>query len=88
VLTQENGIVGIDLDHCFNPETSKCEQWAIDIINKMDSYTEVSPSGEGIRIFVKGLLPPGGRKKGYIEMYSSGRYLTITGNSLKVANDY
>jgi hypothetical protein len=48
---------------------------------------EFSPSGQGVRIFAKGSLPNGetGRKKGNIEAYSNGRYLTITGRRLKNA---
>ena len=49
----------------------------------MDSYTEISPSGKGVHIFVKGELPPKGRKHGDIEMYDSGRFFTVTGKHLK-----
>ena len=52
---------------------------AWDIIRALDSYTEISPSGTGIRIFARGKLPPGGRKRGRFEMYETGRYLTVTG---------
>jgi primase-polymerase (primpol)-like protein len=48
----------------------------------LNSYTELSPSGTGVRIFVYGKLPPIGRKTGDIEVYEAGRYLTITGNHL------
>jgi len=87
VVTTESGITGIDLDHCFNRETRKGEQWAIDIIQRMRSYTEFSPSGEGFRIFVKGALPDGipGKKKPNIEVYASGRYFTTTGHRLRNA---
>ena len=52
--------------------------------HRIDSYTEVSPSGTGIRIICRGNLPPGARRKGPVEMYdeSSPRYLTITGHVL------
>ena len=80
VLTKELGIVGIDLDHCRDGGT--IAPWALQIITEVHSYTEVSPSGTGIRILVKATLPPGGRKKGNIEMYETGRYLTVTGHHL------
>lgn len=83
VLAPETGIVGVDLDHCRNRETGKVDQWAREIVARLDSYTELSPSGEGIHVFVKGLLPAGGRKKGNVEAYSSGRYLTVTGQHLE-----
>jgi len=46
----------------------------------LDSYTEYSPSGKGLHIFVKGDIPVDGRKKGFIEMYKAKRYFTMTGN--------
>src|SRR5438876_466308 len=50
-------IVGVDLDHCRDPLTGAIEPWAQQIIDELNSYTEVSPSGTGIRIFVWGRLP-------------------------------
>jgi len=80
VLTPEIGIVGVDLDHCLNHSTGTVASWAIEIVNALPTYWEISPSGEGLRGFVKGTLPQEGRKKGYVEMYNSGRYVTITGH--------
>jgi putative DNA primase/helicase len=87
VVTRESGIIGTDLDHCFDRDTHTGEQWAVEIIQQFQSYTEFSPSREGIRTFIKGSLPGGidGRKKGNIEIYSAGRYLTVTGHRLKNA---
>jgi primase-polymerase (primpol)-like protein len=55
----------------------------MDIALRIDSYTEVSPSGAGLRIWTPGVLPPGGRRKGYVEMYDGGRYLTVTGHRVR-----
>lgn len=52
----------------------------VPVIKQLDSYTEISPSGKGLRIFVKGKLPPGGRRVGNFELYDSGRYVTVTGH--------
>ena len=81
--------VGIDLDDCRDPQTGEIDQQALDIIRRIDSYTEVSPSGTGIRIICRGKLPPGARRKGTVEMYdeSSPRYLTITGHVLDGRSD-
>ncbi|MFL5735050.1 MAG: AAA family ATPase, partial [Chloroflexia bacterium] len=59
--------------------TGEIEEWARIIVEAVDSYTEVSPSGTGLHIFVRGVLPPGDRKRGPIEMYSEKRFLTVTG---------
>ncbi|MGD0274603.1 MAG: hypothetical protein ABSB79_00880 [Syntrophales bacterium] len=84
VLTPNDPFVGIDLDHCRCPAFDDVIlPWAREIIDGISSYTEASPSGHGIRIFVKNVtLPPKGRKKGDIEIYESGRYLTVTGHRI------
>ena len=74
-----NGIVGIDLDHVISDDGSLSAK-AAEIVAILDSYTEYSPSGKGIHIFVKGDIPVDGRKKGFIEMYKAKRYFTMTGN--------
>jgi primase-polymerase (primpol)-like protein/biotin operon repressor len=68
---------GVDLDHCI--QGGKIEPWALEIIEELGSYAEISPSGTGVRVF--GLTPRvvEGRKKDNIEMYVDGRYLTVTG---------
>lgn len=63
VCTVESGIVGVDLDHCVDRITHKWEPWAIEIIKTLDSYSEFSPSGSGVRVWVKGGLPDGRRKR-------------------------
>jgi hypothetical protein len=78
VLVDSGGIVFLDLDHCVNPDGS-IDGWAREIVDQLNSYTELSPSRTGLHIWVRGDLPLTGRKKGSLEMYSSGRYATVTG---------
>ena len=80
-LTPASGYVGIDLDHCITAEGVMLP-WAQEIIECLNSYTEISPSGQGVRIFCRGILPPKDRKKGNVEMYDGGRWLTITGRHI------
>lgn len=87
---KENGITGIDLDHCVNDDGS-IDQWALDILQSMKSYAEYSPN-DGIHIFVYATLPDECRhkfplkgmrhEKAAVEMYDHGRYFTITGRQL------
>jgi hypothetical protein len=42
VLTAELGLVGIDLDHCRDPETSALDAWALEIVQVIDTYSSVS----------------------------------------------
>jgi putative DNA primase/helicase len=80
VLSDDDDIIAWDLDHCINYQNAIIEPWAEAIINQLNSYTEITPSGEGLRIFVKGDLPEGRRKKGPIECYKNFRFITVTGN--------
>ncbi|OPX90290.1 MAG: hypothetical protein A4E53_01176 [Pelotomaculum sp. PtaB.Bin104] len=79
VVTPDNKIVGVDLDDCHTA-AGELEPWAHGIIKRLDSYTEISPSGKGIRVFLRGALNWSGRRKGRIECYNSGRFLTVTGH--------
>ena len=83
VFTKNDSFVGIDLDHCRNPETGKIDQWAKDAIDLFKSYTEISPSGTGLHIFVKGKKPGSKCKNGDVEMYEKDRFFTVTGNSIE-----
>jgi putative DNA primase/helicase len=74
----------IDLDHCRNPETGEIEPWALAIITRLNSFTEVSASGGGIHIYCRTQQPPeGGCRKGHVEIYSRARWATITGQHVE-----
>lgn len=53
-----------------------------EFVDILESYAEISPSGNGIHIILKGELPPNGRRKGNKEFYSSGRFFTMTGKHI------
>jgi putative DNA primase/helicase len=82
VFTEDDPYAGIDLDKCRDPEMGEVEPWARKIVAALDSYTEVSPSGTGLHIFVKATLPGRNNRKGPVEMYESRRYFTLTGKHL------
>lgn len=48
----------------------------------LQSYMELSPSGKGVHIICRGVLPKGSRRKGKFEMYESGRFFTVTGENV------
>lgn len=87
-----DGVSAIDIDHCID-EDGVINDLALDIIRTMDSYTEKSPSGHGVRI----LFNAGGleydREKYYImnharglEIYVSGvtnKFVSLTGDALR-----
>jgi putative DNA primase/helicase len=83
MFSEDDSYIGVDIDHCRNPLDGTIEPRAQDIIKRFDSYTEVSASGTGVHLLVKGELPPGGRKRGEFEIYKLGRYFTMTGHHLE-----
>ena len=82
VFAASDPFVGIDLDGCRDPHTGALMPWAAAIVQRLHSYTELSPSGTGIHILVRGTLLPGRRRCGDFEMYDTGRFFTVTGERL------
>ncbi|REA05793.1 hypothetical protein DEQ92_05855 [Haloferax sp. Atlit-6N] len=80
VFTNNGPFVGIDLDNCRDPETGVTDEWAQELIDRLDSYTEVSPSGTGYHVIIRGALPPGGNRTGDLELYDDARFFTVTGD--------
>ena len=70
---------GVDLDHVID-EAGTLAPEAAEIVRRLNSYTEYSPSGTGLHILCKGALPSErGRRKGFVEVYGKGRFFTVTG---------
>jgi hypothetical protein len=82
VFSEGDPYTGIDLDSCRDPDTGEVEPWAQEIIDRFESYTEITPSGRGFHVIIEGTLPPGARRKPKIECYDRARYFTVTGNVL------
>lgn len=80
VFSPDDPYVGIDLDKCRDPVTGVVEPWAVAVLERISTYTELSPSGTGFHMIGKGKLPAAGRRKGQVEMYDSSRYFTVTGD--------
>lgn len=78
------GLCGIDIDHCRDPEIGTLSEMAREIITRMQTYTEISPSGTGVHLLFYGPKPDGPCRKSSIglEMYDGGRYFTVTGRAL------
>lgn len=79
VLTHEDPFTAIDLDDVINPKTRRVSPSYNGIVTTLNSYTETSPSGKGVRIFVRGELPEGPRRFASVEMYDDERFVTVTG---------
>lgn len=94
VFTKEAGFAGIDLDDCLT-DSGAVKTWALEILASLPSYSEISPSGTGIKVWTRAQLPGKGLKvyldaegtrtvesmaDGGVEMYDTGRYFAVTGS--------
>jgi putative DNA primase/helicase len=85
VFSSADPYTGVDLDNCVDAQTSEIAPWALEIARYLDSYTELSATGTGLHIIVRGELP--NRRKGDVEFYSSKRFFTVTGHIIEVGGD-
>ena len=95
VFSDEDPYCGVDLDGCRNPETGMVVPWAKKLILEFATYAEVSPSGTGVKMWVRGGWPFDGHKQiladvervsdktPAVEVYDSVRYFAVTGHVLR-----
>lgn len=85
-----NDIVCIDIDNAITH--GKIHPIAQEVVDSCNSYTEYSPSGNGLHILCKGKLPVVGQKLIYdnrevdglsFDLFDGGQYVTYTGKHLK-----
>jgi hypothetical protein len=78
-----DGLHGIDLDDCRDPVTGLLNSLALEVLERVSGYAEVSPSGTGIKVFTHTNLDGSRTKKEMgVELYRDGRYFTVTGQVL------
>lgn len=91
VFSPDDPYTGIDLDDCI--DGGQVAPWAEAQLLALNSYSEISPSGTGIKVWVEGTLPSSAKPRkekippevippeapGSIEMYSERRFFTVTG---------
>ena len=86
VFTADDPLMGVDLDRCVDPATGQPKPWAQAILDRLSSYSEISPSGTGVKTIVRASKPGSRCKSGYadgaVEMYDHDRFFTVTGVSL------
>jgi putative DNA primase/helicase len=99
IVFNGDGLGGIDLDACRDPVTGTLTDWATDWVVAFNSYTEVSPSGTGVKIFTLGapaelernsrVMPgePIDGKVPKVEAYVTQRHFAVTGERLPETPD-
>lgn len=77
----DNGYVGIDIDVGYDQD-GFISPLACNIIRACGSYTELSKSGRGFHILLRGTLPFKGKNNlAGVEIYKSARYFIMTGDT-------
>lgn len=95
MLTQDIKIIALDLDNCII--NSELTENAKEIIKKMNTYTEISPSGKGVKVILKinsekkENVKASKKIKEFdfkeLEVINKNKYTTITGNLLQRSYD-
>jgi primase-like protein len=83
VAEEDVTYTGVDLDDCRDQQTGELSDWAAAHLERLHTYAEVSPSGEGVKALALGKLPGPDRNESErlgVEMYSGNRYFTVTGH--------
>jgi primase-polymerase (primpol)-like protein len=83
-----DGIVCLDLDHCLVDGAPTAEAAAV-LERLPHTYVEVSPSGDGLHVWGRGHVGTGRRlvvDGVSVEVYGSGRYITVTGRPFRAAS--
>jgi len=79
VLVKRDGITAVDLDDCVK-EGGELTVEASAYVMRLGSYTEISPSGKGLRFFLQADFKGRRFNKKGKEIYESAQFLTVTGN--------
>lgn len=81
VFSEDDNLVGVDLDDCYNHHTGSFINAAMQqIADKVEGYMEVSPSGTGVKIFTRSnpFASHADHSIGF-EAYAKARFFTVTG---------
>lgn len=86
IVLDGDGLAGVDIDHCVTDGTP--DPAALALLDALGAaYVELSPSGTGLRAFgYADSLERGAKGKLHgldVELYTTGRYLTLTGQTIK-----
>lgn len=78
-------LAGVDWDGAIDPGSGEVDPLVLAEVYRLATYTEISPSGRGLRAFLHATMP-GGKGRNWrtlkVEAYDRGRFLTVTGHHL------
>jgi hypothetical protein len=90
VFSASDDLAGIDLDDCLEDTTGNPKPWCQGLLERFaDTYTEISPSGLGIKIWCRGKLPANvgdtPTEDGAISLWDHSKYFAVTGQAFREA---
>jgi primase-polymerase (primpol)-like protein len=94
VFGETDPYCGIDVDDIWQSDADEGAPWALRILERFaNTYSEVSPSGQGVKIWSKAKAPRCGKwpiEHGAVEIYDHLRFFTVTGRSagIRVVTDH
>ena len=87
-FSPDDPYTGIDLDNIWQSDADEGPEWGVRVLERFaDTYSEVSPSGCGVKIWCRAKAPRCGKwpnEYGAIEIYDHSRFFTVTGRSGRV----
>jgi primase-polymerase (primpol)-like protein len=57
--------------------------WAMDVVRLLAGFTEVSPSGTGVHVWVRAKVPGTRCRRGQLEIYDDRRFVAVTGRVVR-----
>jgi len=84
VFTAQDNIIGVDLDDCYDADSSAFTNAALQhIADSINGYMEVSPSGTGVKIFTRATIAASHVDHSIgLEIYPASRFFTVTGHHI------
>jgi putative DNA primase/helicase len=82
-LSPIDNLCGIDLDHCRDPKSGAITKSAREIVEAVNSYTEISPLGDGLHIFLRANVRSHMLRKSGLKLFSERHFLPVTGHTFE-----
>jgi hypothetical protein len=79
VFSETDTFFGLDCDHCLDDQLRIIDPQAEQFVRLLNTFTEISPSRDGLKLWGRGKKPGNRCRIGNFELYDKERYFTTTG---------
>lgn len=93
IFGDSDPFTGVDLDDVRDPGTGTLLDWAFEVVEQLQTYTDVSVTGTGVKLVARADLPGKRRRRndhpggGGVEMYQRRRFFALTGHTVGGQSD-